>query len=265
MYITNSAPYILYFAVSASIAGECTTIKMAGDIEYPPVTWQYQQDKTKIRGLALALAEKAFAEINVKIDPLHVGDWAKAQLDTKQGKVDLLAGAYINEERKVYMDYVHPPFLTDPVVLFIPSKKAYNFKFSQWQDLVSLKGVTTAGSSFGQEFDRFTEQHLDIEYKAQMDDTFQQLLSGNADYLIHGLYPGLASLTKAKLSMQITPHPKYVTEEGLYFGFSKKSPCKKHLNFFSKKINQYVKQKLPNSLVKKHFELWKEDFHLKEF
>ncbi|MCX4025777.1 transporter substrate-binding domain-containing protein [Endozoicomonas sp. SM1973] len=265
MYITNSAPYILYFAVTGSIAGECTTIKMAGDMEYPPVTWQYQQDKAKIYGLAVELAEKAFAEINVKVNPLHVGDWAKAQLATKQGKTDLLAGAYFNEERKTYLDYVHPPFLTDPVVIFIPSKKAYNFKFTQWQDLVKLQGVTTVGSSFGQEFDEFTKKHLKIEYKTQMSDTFKQLISGRADYLVHGLYPGLASLAKAKLSIQITPHPKYVTEEGLYFGFSKKSPCKKHLAFFSKKIKEYVQQKIPHSLTKKYFDLWKKDFGLKEF
>ncbi|WP_163836824.1 substrate-binding periplasmic protein [Spartinivicinus ruber] len=257
-----SVALLLTTAFSCAFATECKTIKVSGDVDYPPITWQNPKDKNEIKGLAIQLVYDAFSDSGIKIESVYAGDWGEVQNNARIGKIDIIAGLYINEERKQYLDYTEQPFLMDPVAIFVPSKKAYDFKFSKWEDLKSLQGVTTVGNSFGQKFDKFSKKHLKIKYKELMEETFDELLSGNSDYLIQGLYPGLAGLARTRLSIRITPNPVPVVEEGLYIAFSKRSHCKQHIKLLSNKVSSFVKDKISSSLVDKYFKVWKEDFNL---
>ncbi len=245
---------VAYSAESAN----CKKILVTGNAEYPPLTWQDKTNPKKLIGFAVELLEIAFSEIGIEVDARYVGHWARAQHEVKLGNIDMLGGAYITEERKTYMDYVIPPFVMDPTVIFV--KKENSFPFEKWEDLIGLAGGTPIGNSYGERFDKFAEEHLTIERIAKLSQAFKMLEFERSDYVIYGLYPGLAEAEVTGLEGKIEYLLNSVISEGLYFAFSKKSPCncqeiKGHL---AKKVKAFSEQKLPDKLIKKYLEIWKE-------
>ena len=144
---------ILLIAAGVLYADDCRPCKkiiISGNAEYPPLTWQDKKNPDKMIGFAIELLEIACREIGIPVEGKFAGPWARAQAAVRQGQVDMLGGAYITEERKIYMDYIMPPFVMDPTVIFI--KKGDRIKFEKWEDLIGLKGGTPIGNSYGEAF-----------------------------------------------------------------------------------------------------------------
>lgn len=241
----------------ADECGPCETILVSGNAEYPPLTWQDKQNSQKITGFAVELLEMAFADLGIQVRGVYVGPWKRAQTAVRMGQIDVLGGAYITEERQTYMDYIHPPFVMDPTVIFV--RKGEMFKFEKWEDLIGLVGGAPIGNSFGEAFDRFEQQHLKIERVTKLSQAFRKLINGRSDYVVYGLYPGLAELELIRHGHKIDYLPKSVISEGLYFTFSKKSPCNcKHIkDHLAQKIKGYSEQGLPQNLMRKYLFIWK--------
>lgn len=255
-----SGVLILLFANVAFSAesDQCKKILVTGNAEYPPLTWQDKTNPKKLIGFAVELLEIAFNEIGIEVEARYVGPWARAQYEVKSGNIDMIGGAYITEERKTYMDYVLPPFVMDPTVIFV--KKGKSFPFEKWEDLIGLSGVTPIGNSYGEKFDKFAEDHLTINRIAKLSLAFKMLEYERSNYLVYGLYPGLAEAEVTGLDDKIEYLTNSVISEGLYFTFSKKSPCncqqiKDHL---AKKIKEFSDQSLPDKLITKYLKVWKE-------
>lgn len=249
---------ILWMVSSVVYAQECKKIIVTGNAEYPPLTWQDKRNPDKIIGFAIELLEIAFKDIGIEIEGKYVGPWARAQDEVRQGNVDMLGGAYITEERKTYMDYIIPPFVMDPTVIFV--KKGDVFPFQKWEDLIGIKGGTPIGNSYGEAFDKFAEEKLTIERVPKLNQAFSKLEAGSNRYVIYGLYPGLAEAEVTGFRDKIEYLPNSVISEGLYYTFSKKSLCntdpiKEHL---TKKVKEFVEKKLAEQLMDKYLILWKE-------
>jgi polar amino acid transport system substrate-binding protein len=115
--------------------------------------------------------------------------------------------------------------------------KGKAFPFRGRQDLIGKKGVTNAGESYGSEFDSFIAQKLTVSRSNGQDQAFKELLSGKADYLIIGLYPGLAGAAKAGLKNQVEALKTPLLKEEMFIAFSKKSPCLSQVKAFGRKVN----------------------------
>jgi polar amino acid transport system substrate-binding protein len=242
----------------ADECGPCKKIIISGNSEYPPLTWQDKNNPDKIVGFAVELLEIAFREIGITVEAQYVGPWARAQSEVRQGRVDMLAGAYITEERQAYMDYILPHFVMDPTVIFI--KKGDRIRFERWEDLIGLIGGTPIGNSYGEAFDKFEKENLTIERVPRLAQAFEKLNMGRNQYVIYGLYPGLADAEITGFKDKIEYLPNSVISEGLYFTISKKSNCncrmiKEHL---AGKILEFSAQKLPEKLMAKHLAIWRE-------
>jgi polar amino acid transport system substrate-binding protein len=255
------ATFVIAFLANAAFAqgwGQSKVITVTGNAEYPPVTWQDKNDPRKMTGSAIELLELAVKDLGIRVEGKYVGPWARAQANVRGGLVDMLAGAYITEERKVYMDYITPPFMMDPTVVFV--KMGDDFKFERWEDLVGLRGGAPIGNSYGEKFDAFEKKHLAIERVPLIGQAFDKLESGRNQYVVYGLYPGLAEAEVEGRRARISYLPNSVISEGLYFAISKKSPfntpqIKDHL---AKKVKEFASQKLPEQLMEKYLKLWKQ-------
>lgn len=257
---------ILFFLLCFSIAafaddcGPCKTILVSGNADYPPLTWRDKADPEKITGFAVELLEIAFADLGIQVKGVYAGPWKRAQIAIRRGRVDILGGAYITVERQTYMDYVHPPFVMDPTVIFV--RKGNTLKFETWDNLIGLTGGAPTGNSYGEAFDQFALKNLKIERVTKLSQAFRKLIIGRNDYVIYGLYPGLAEIELSEYGTKIEYLPKSVISEGLYFTFSKQSNCncdriKQHL---AEKIKIFTEQKLPEKLMRKHLAIWKQQF-----
>jgi len=218
---------------AAFAADACTKIVATGHPQYPAIAYK---DGDNIAGAAPMLVEAIAKNLKVPLESKYMGTWEAAQAAARDGKADMIFGIYYNDERATYLDYVKPAFMFDEVVVFVAKDKPFAYKDEN--DLIGKKGATNQGESYGNDFDAFMKDKLDVSRTAGIDAAFKDLIAGKADYLIAGYYPGLAEAAKAGLKDQIVPLDQAVVTAEMFVAFSKKSPCRSLAEGFSKGITE---------------------------
>jgi len=215
----------------AASAEECTKITATGHRYYPVIAYK---DGDKVVGAAPTLVETIAKQINVPLESKYMGTWEEAQAAARDGKADMIFGLYYNDERATYLDYVQPAFTFDDVAIFVVKGK--EFPFTDKNDLIGKKGVTNQGESFGNEFDAFMKEKLDVARANGIDGAFKDLLDGKADYLIAGYYPGLAEAAREGVKDKVGPLKQALLSQEMFVAFSKKSPCRSLVGKFGQGI-----------------------------
>jgi polar amino acid transport system substrate-binding protein len=142
----------------------------------------------------------------------------------------------------------------DDVAIFVAKGKA--FPFTGQDDLIGKKGVTNEGESYGTAFDAFIKDKLDVARTAGIDNAFKDLLSGKADYLIAGYYPGLAEAAKAGLKDQIEVLDQALLTAEMFVAFSKKSPCRSLAEKFGQGITEMTTDHAFDAMVGDAVKTW---------
>eukprot|EP00163_Fabomonas_tropica_P013086 TRINITY_DN2453_c0_g1_i2.p4 TRINITY_DN2453_c0_g1~~TRINITY_DN2453_c0_g1_i2.p4 ORF type:complete len:173 (+),score=16.87 TRINITY_DN2453_c0_g1_i2:2790-3308(+) len=135
----------------------------------------------------------------------------------------MVAGAFITRERFQFMDYMLPPVIQLPTAVWVPKGK--EFLYRHWPDLRGRVGSTVIGNSFGQRFDQYARDNLHLEYVRSIDQSFAMARVGRIDYVLYEKLQGEAMLERAKKAHEFTALNVPISQEGLFFTFSKKSPC----------------------------------------
>jgi len=212
---------------------ECTKITATGHPAYPVIAYK---DDDNIVGAAPTLVETIAKQINVPLESKYTGTWEEAQAAARDGKVDMIFGIYYNDERATYLDYVQPAFTFDDVAIFVVKGK--EFPFTGENDLIGKKGVTNQGESYGNEFDAFMKDKLDVARANGIDAAFKDLLDGKADYLIAGYFPGLAEAAKEGNKDKVVALNQALLSQEMFVAFSKKSPCRSLASKFGEGITE---------------------------
>lgn len=218
---------------AAFAADECTKITATGHRYYPVIAYR---DGDKIVGAAPTMVETIAKQINVPLESKYMGTWEEAQTAARDGKADMIFGIYYNDERATYLDYVQPGFTYDDVAIFVVKGK--EFPFTDKSDLVGKKGVTNRGESYGNEFDAFMKEKLDVARANGIDGAFKDLLDGKADYLIAGYYPGVAEAAREGVQDKVVPLKQALLTAEMFVAFSKKSPCRSLADKFGQGITE---------------------------
>lgn len=223
---------LLLMASGVSLAaGECTQLTITGHPEYAPIAYR---DGELIAGAAPTLVEQIAAKLGVPAVSKHTGSWEDAQAAAREGAADIIFGIYFNDERATYLDYVQPAFMLDPVVAMVATGKSFPFKGQD--DLIGKKGVTNTGESYGPTFDAFIADKLTVTRTAGVDKAFNAVISGEADYLIAGLYPSITAAAQYGVTGQLDPLDPPLLTADMFIAFSKKSPCLGLIEPFSEAI-----------------------------
>jgi polar amino acid transport system substrate-binding protein len=211
----------LTLASPAAMAAEtCTEIVSTGHPQYPAIAFK---EGDRITGAAPALAEAIAKEAGVPLKSTYQGSWAEAQQAVRDGKADMIVGVYYNDDRAQYLDYVKPAFVYDPVVVFVAKDRKFPFK--DQADLIGKKGATNKGESYGTAFDAFIKEKLTVERTDGIDDAFDALVKGDADYVIAGYYPGEAEAARLGIKDKVEALEPALLSAEMFLAFSKKSPC----------------------------------------
>lgn len=211
----------LVFAGDWAAAESCTKITATGHPQYPVIAFK---EGDNIVGAAPDLVETIAKKLKVPLESKHVGSWEEAQAAVREGKADLIVGVYYNDARAGYLDYVRPAFMYDDVAVFVVKGK--EFPFTAKEDLIGKKGVTNEGESYGNDFDAFMKDKLDVTRTKGIEAAFEALQAGEADYLIAGYHPGLAEAAKGGSKDQIVALDQALLTEEMFVAFSKASPCR---------------------------------------
>ncbi|HEX5930665.1 MAG TPA: transporter substrate-binding domain-containing protein [Methyloceanibacter sp.] len=220
-------------STAAFAAGDCAKITATGHPQYPVIAFK---EGDAIAGAAPMLVEAIAKQLNIPLQSKPMGSWADAQAAARDGKADMIFGIYHNDERAQYLDYVQPAFMFDDVAVFVAKGKA--FPFEGQDDLIGKKGVTNEGESYGNAFDAFMKDKLDVARTNGIDEAFNALLSGKADYLIAGYYPGLAEAAKAGVKDEVEVLDQALLTAEMFVAFSKKSPCAAMADKFGQAITE---------------------------
>ncbi len=240
------AGIIVLLVLAAGMAQAAQTLTTSGHPQYPPVMWK---EGNKIVGVGPELTRILFKDMKVTVKSPYLGTWDKVQEQAKQGKIDVLAGLYMTEERKAFYEYSHP-FVKDPVVIFVAKGKA--FPYAKWDDLIGKKGASTIGDSFGQKFDTFIAEKLTVTRLPKVEEIFAKLIDGSADYFIFAKYSGVFEAEKLGIADKIEYLPVEASVENFYLGFSKRSSFVKYLPELNKKIDELMKDGTVDRLVKEY-------------
>ncbi|GAC1414114.1 MAG: hypothetical protein NVSMB6_16220 [Burkholderiaceae bacterium] len=209
------------FGMVARAHANCEALVITGHPSSPPVAWSAQG---KIVGAAPELVSEIAAKLGVTaVTAKDFGSWDGAQQAVRSGQADVIFGIYKNDARALYLDYIEPPLMMDPVSIVV--RKGSGFAFAEWSDLKGRKGVTNAGESYGDQFDAFMSKELTVARTAGVDKAFAELLAQQADYMIVGRFPGRDEARKLGLIDKVEFLPKELVSAAMYVAFSKQSKC----------------------------------------
>ncbi len=241
----------LFLSIWLCPPAHAETYIVSGNPKAPPVMWEQYN---KLTGVGPDLAKAILTDLGLDFDIRVEGNWEEVQKKCKSGKVDMIVAAYKNDARAEYMDY-SIPYLPQPTV--IVTKKEYAFPFGRWESLIGKKGVSNIGESYGQEFDSFIREKLDVQFVA-FERALELLRFGKADYLIIDLYTALiyARLLQGEDAISILDPP--VTTQTFHITVSKKSSLSTHMKGINEKLAALIKDGTMEDLFYKHFEEWKQ-------
>ena len=184
------------------------------------------------------------------------GSWEKAQEEVTSGRADLLAGAYLTLARLGSMDYVHPPFLMTSGVVWVNKDAA--FPFIGRDDLIGHKGSVLAGSSLGEEFDRFAKASLDLKPVPSLTQGLQDLMLKRSEFLLYQALPGQAQVEALGMADDLEALEPVLSSEGLYLTLSQlRLQRSVAARTTGEKMTELSAAGVPVTLLQDNLERWK--------
>lgn len=217
--------------VTSHTWSETLRCKVSGAPNWYPVYF-FDQDAPK--GVMVDVLKEVSNSTSIEFEFYHEQPWPWVKKKVQKGDLDVLAGAFYNEQRGrqfVYSDAV----LTVNIHIF--TKKDRGIDVSSLGDLKHMHGLRPLGGSYGEEFDRYADKHLSLTEVTPKATMLKMVLHGRADYAVLLERDGKEQLLKPEFRESIVMHdtPKIPVE--VHLVFSKTSPCISRLKDINQSIN----------------------------
>ncbi len=239
---------LLFCVLSINLnALECTSIRANGPNGWGAIS--QRNENGALSGIAVEVAEKVFSQLAVKLKLGDILPWKRQQYYLETGEIDLVIAAYYNDDRAKIFSY-SDPYHTDDIRVFVHKDRLFDFK-----NLHSLKGklgLRPLGGTYGNQFDKFAVDHLNIEEYFYTEYGMKRLHSKRVDFLVLALLDGLLTAKKYGISANIVPLPKNVTQLPIHFLLSNKSPCIKLLERINHILTELKASHFIKNLEKKY-------------
>jgi len=225
--------------ITAVFADEasCTRLSASGNPEYPPYLWRDLTNPQRLIGANAQMIEFVANELDIEIDLFYSGPWGRTQEEVSAGRVDLIAGAFYTTMRSGWMDYIYPEFQGTRTAVWTRADASIDYQ--DWIDLKPYLGVTVINNSFGQSFDTFAREELNIMEVSSLSQALNMVAESRVDYLIYEDNPGMAYAEQLNIE-NLKLLPVAITSQNLYLTISRLSPCN----------NDDFKEKLSQALLK---------------
>lgn len=242
--------------VQAPTPPACRQLVASGNPQYPPYLWRSAENENRLVGANAEMLAWLSKELGLPIESRYVGPWGRVQEEMRAGRIDLIAGAFLTMARTEYMDYFYPALRETRSVVLV--RDGSRLEYRRWSDLAALQGVTVIGNSFGEDFDRYAREHLNISQVASLEQALQMLQRSRVDYLVYEDSP--AAAYQARLNIDgVRPLQVAVATEPLYLTLSYRSACNtpEMRGRIARAMYALARQGLMNGWVDKSIQLWK--------
>lgn len=173
--------------------------------------------------------------------------WKRVMDYARYGDIDIVCGLYWTKERAEYLDFSAPLF-RDEVRIFTNKPLHIN----SLNDLIGLRGTAILGSSYGKDFDEFSEKYLNLMRAPDKSQFVERLLSDETDYVVCGHLDCSLYFAADSQASQIRPLPYSVSSNNVYLGFSKNSKRREILTKLNKTIDEMVQDGTVNVIYRRY-------------
>lgn len=241
--------------MAGSVWAECKELVFSGAPETPPFIWETKADSVRIVGALVEFAHQSLAQEGIQAKAININSWARAQVELKEGGLDLIYGLFYTEERAQSVHYLEPPITYSRARVWMNQNKT--FALNTISDLTRYSGATVNDFSFGQEFDQYAQQHLQLLRLNSIEQAYKMLSAGRVDYLVYEEVPG--QLYQQQLNdPNLQMHDLVLMEIPVYLAFSKQSKCytAQSVAVLEKSLRESTEQGLLGQLTEDAMKLW---------
>ena len=211
---------VLCFA--APSYGDCDiTLRWDDD---PPYFMAQEDD---VVGIDADLAREAMERLGCSLS-LQKLPWARALVELRDGRVDMLSGAYRTPEREQYAHYSEVVGLVSPNILFVRRSDEARFDLSGLRELLEsdFRLGAQINVSYSDEYSALVQNpdyEKNIQYLSRRESLWRMLARNRIDGVVASRLTGLYEIQELGLSGTITPSSLVVSNKPAYFVFSKAS------------------------------------------
>lgn len=250
--IMKATLLLLLMWAGCAQAADCPRVVFSANPNYPPFHWV---EDGKLMGASIELTERVFKELGVSAEARYVGSWNRVLHAAELGQIDMVAALKGTPEREVYLDFTSARFSANPMAVFVRAN--HRIPFGGWTDLIGRTGLVARGDRFGDGFDEFLHEKLQVMSSNDMADGFANLQRGRAEYFVTSYLVGSAYLAATGLDTTIFPLSPMVNSGSIHHGFVRLSPCLKYKGAVSAKLQSYDADGTTAKLIRKYDELWR--------
>jgi len=239
-------------AVCNAQATECPRVIFSANPNYPPFHWV---EDGKLVGASIELTERIFGELGVGAEARYLGPWNRVLRAAEQGRIDMVAALKPTPEREAFLLFTSARFSTNPMAVFVRADQ--RIAYAGWPDLVGHIGLVARGDRFGEGFDEYLHEKLQVLTSNDMVDGFANLLRGRGKYLVTSFFAGTAYLAAHGLDAAVVPLSPMVNHGAVHHGFVRRSPCVKYAEAVASKLQAYEGDGTTSRLIAKYTDLWR--------
>ncbi len=243
---------LLLAGTTLGAAAQCTRLVLAADPDYPPLHWY---DGTNMHGASIAIAKRVLDDLKIPYEVRYLGPFPRVMAAAERGDIDMVATLKKTPEREAFLLYPKTAVFVNPVAVFTARERPITFNGRA--DLIGLRGGITRSNVFGDGFDEYMKQNLNIEEANSPANNFSKLGADRLDYFITGYYTGMAHLLKRGDEERFIARSPFLVETSNYIVLTRKGQCADKLDAIDTRLAVLKKSGALDELIRQSFAQWK--------
>lgn len=223
-------PVLRKFALALAVV-LCSATPTYGDCH---ITLRWDDDPPyfmaqgdEVVGIDADLVREAMERLGCSLS-LEKLPWARALRELRDGRVDMLSGAYRTPEREHYAHYSEVVGLISPNILFVRRSDEARFDLTGLRALLESEFRLGAqiNVSYSDEYSALVQDpdyEKNIQYLSRRESLWKMLARNRVDGVVASRLTGLYEIQELGLSDKIMPSSLVVSNKPAYFVFSKAS------------------------------------------
>jgi polar amino acid transport system substrate-binding protein len=232
---------ILWLVWLAPVQADAACTKILRWNEDPPYSFLKESDSREVTGLDIEIVQEAMRRLGCKIELAEM-PWARALEELKNGRIDLVSGAYRTAEREIYAHFsTHG--IQSPNVLFFRVEDKDRWHLEHLADIAATDfslGVQI-DVTYSAEYERLKKLpafEKNLTAVSQRSSLWKMLHRKRIDGVIADELTGLMELQELRLAGKIIPSSLIVSNDPAFFAFSKLTTDENFVADFDKVLQQ---------------------------
>ena len=243
--------FLIYLFLSINLVAAqssgCNQLKVSGAVGWYPLLMKSDYDNG-YRGVGYDLAVEIARELKIPLI-FKVLPWKRALRQLELGTLDIILGLYKTKPRSI--KYLFSPVLiNNEIKVFVLKEKI--FELNSYENLIGRRGDMPNGGSFGDAFDDFAHQHLQLSKMRGKKEKIKRLLRGVSDYFVSDYFDAMRLLDTEKLTQRIVALPYIIASNPVHFAISRNSACTVQAQRVFALLNRFKKDGTLAEIIKRY-------------